>query len=182
MAGAMQDLDFNPHSRKGSDGNWGCVIYLSQISIHTPARGVTSGTRYSLLLKRNFNPHSRKGSDGIVDMVVHNWELISIHTPARGVTLYFFRLLLLLLISIHTPARGVTRRGSGLDGTVCISIHTPARGVTQVQNANLIAIRISIHTPARGVTQVYGYSHNGSNDFNPHSRKGSDRRFYRCYG
>ena len=55
---------FNPHSRKGSDVSLGQQrqIYV-QISIHTPARGVTDA---GLL-----------GAVGVQ---------ISIHTPARGVT------------------------------------------------------------------------------------------------
>ena len=55
---------FNPHSRKGSDG--GTIRQhrgYMDVSIHTPARGVTCPA----------------GSRRITDTV-------SIHTPARGVT------------------------------------------------------------------------------------------------
>ena len=55
--------NFNPHSREGSDGNSSTTAMPLYISIHTPARGVTSpvvGYDSSIL---DFNPHSREGSD-----------------------------------------------------------------------------------------------------------------------
>ena len=55
---------FNPHSRKGSDIIKKAVCDILEISIHTPARGVTK------IVGRPFLGIS-----------------ISIHTPARGVTL-----------------------------------------------------------------------------------------------
>ena len=55
---------FNPHSRKGSDKSLSDYKQLlTQISIHTPARGVTVPVK-----------------------TVQNGFSISIHTPARGVT------------------------------------------------------------------------------------------------
>ena len=55
---------FNPHSRKGSDEV--NEVYNKEyiISIHTPARGVTTCSNYAF-----------------------DEEYISIHTPARGVTI-----------------------------------------------------------------------------------------------
>ena len=58
---------------------------VRNISIHTPARGVTAAVT----------------PDGV-------FKLISIHTPARGVTFYFAAIFSPSIISIHTPARGVT--------------------------------------------------------------------------
>ena len=57
------DVNFNPHSHKGSDAEpdqWGVI---PQISIHTPTRGVTTFPAVSIVL-----------------------FFISIHTPTRGVT------------------------------------------------------------------------------------------------
>ena len=66
----MQDLreqiireDFNPHSRKGSDVNMLSFTPEQIISIHTPARGVTT-----------------------YEQAINYLGSISIHTPARGVT------------------------------------------------------------------------------------------------
>ena len=78
--------NFNPHSRKGSDFDrfrviirefdisihtpargvteWAKLTYKQDvISIHTPARGVTISTPIKRVNKQYFNPHSRKGSD-----------------------------------------------------------------------------------------------------------------------
>ena len=60
----LPDGSFNPHSRKGSD--FSAIIeslYSGNVSIHTPARGVT--VRSSEVVRQDF---------------------VSIHTPARGVT------------------------------------------------------------------------------------------------
>ena len=55
------------------------------ISIHTPARGVTA-----------------------LEMIEEYKKVISIHTPARGVTIQSAQCRYAHEISIHTPARGVT--------------------------------------------------------------------------
>ena len=102
-----------------------------KISIHTPARGVTTGCGETYTLTLDFNPHSRKGSDRNVfykDYAVQ----ISIHTPARGVTYYLSAAYHYAAISIHTPARGVTDATYDDFEPYHISIHTPARGVTML--------------------------------------------------
>ena len=123
-----------------------------------------------------FNPHSRKGSDkGVVipDITSHN---ISIHTPARGVTETHLTTVKDVVISIHTPARGVTEQKFAEQAEQIISIHTPARGVTKISLPFDLAKNISIHTPARGVTNTFLSTVPLIPDFNPHSRKGSDKK------
>ena len=122
--------DFNPHSRKGSDSvenieltqeeisihtpargvTFICNLlnYYIKISIHTPARGVTDSTSGTVKGTKDFNPHSRKGSDGITRVQFTTIHRISIHTPARGVTIAYSVGGGRQSISIHTPARGVT--------------------------------------------------------------------------
>ena len=56
-----------------------------QISIHTPARGVTILSTLLFAVYCDFNPHSRTGSDLYVCLDGRQ-QVISIHTPARGVT------------------------------------------------------------------------------------------------
>ena len=76
---------FNPHSRKGSDF---CIVRICRkpsVSIHTPARGVTAADNGSIASNNSFNPHSRKGSDTVWD-TFRAEDFVSIHTPARGVT------------------------------------------------------------------------------------------------
>ena len=82
------------------------------ISIHTPAKGVTTQQKLDL----------GGGTD------------ISIHTPAKGVTNRWYDIYADKLISIHTPAKGVTTTPRSLGEGICnISIHTPAKGVTRRQ-------------------------------------------------
>ena len=123
--------DFNPHSRTGSDNTEAGLSAGRGISIHTPARGVTSIWTCNM-----------------------RESMISIHTPARGVTRSVWHAQFYQYISIHTPARGVTVLQDSHDpADYQISIHTPARGVTVLQDSHDPAdYQISIHTPARGVT------------------------------
>ncbi len=103
----LTEIDFNPHSRKGSDVISRVHRKRYRISIHTPARGVTDIT------------------------VKHAYiRFISIHTPARGVTLTAADSFSSSFISIHTPTRGVTITNAKIADATIISIHTPARGVT----------------------------------------------------
>ena len=167
------DKHFNPHSRKGSDnehpdvrygyafqstlpqGEWldkvPCLRDICDISIHTPARGVT-----------------------ISYLAVHPGDVISIHTPARGVTRFSLCSSLIVFISIHTPARGVTLsipapplpswfqstlpQGEwqsywGRNRHVREFQSTLPQGEWQISDLlKCLSQSISIHTPARGVT------------------------------
>ena len=101
--------DFNPHSREGSDGIHCVATQKSEISIHTPAKGVT-----------------RTGAS------VWLGVRISIHTPAKGVTGRCTGSESGYVISIHTPAKGVTDLDIVGVYAIKISIHTPAKGVTAI--------------------------------------------------
>ena len=81
---------FNPHSREGSDSPWTWADNYAAISIHTPAKGVTTS------LPKYY-----------ID------QIISIHTPAKGVTTMRPWYTSTTVISIHTPAKGVTYHGTG---------------------------------------------------------------------
>jgi len=78
-------INFNPHSREGSDGLQACFKGYCIISIHTPAKGVTTADSYT-----------------------DTPQAISIHTPAKGVTCAIQPGFHCDPISIHTPAKGVT--------------------------------------------------------------------------
>ena len=166
-------LNFNPHSREGSDENLEKQLSEIKISIHTPAKGVTYKHQPYLRYWMDFNPHSREGSDKYEDgkAII---TFISIHTPAKGVTTLEPSIIALDAISIHTPAKGVTqvigngkistgnfnphsREGSDFKIGISffwhgISIHTPAKGVTLPPVSQIVPSVISIHTPAKGVT------------------------------
>ena len=56
--------DFNPHACKRRDpycSKRGLQLYW--ISIHTPARGVTSTKKANIIIDDNFNPHACKRRD-----------------------------------------------------------------------------------------------------------------------
>ena len=169
----------------------------AEISIHTPAQGVTEDLRKA---PPNTFISIHTPAQGVTKCADSgsNPLSISIHTPAQGVTgldlisaetvLNFnphsrtgsdihglLADLYVPAISIHTPAQGVTVPRSITCEGCCISIHTPAQGVTRLRLHMRRQLLISIHTPAQGVTiseirVFYNFPH-----FNPHSRTGSDR-------
>mgnify|MGYP000145079881 CR=1 FL=1 len=59
----MDNINFNPHSREGSDIKNRRFFSQQIISIHTPAKGVTFFRQPGSFIRCNFNPHSREGSD-----------------------------------------------------------------------------------------------------------------------
>ena len=144
---------------------------MVKISIHTPAKGVTTRNFYTVLHMPHFNPHSREGSDVDNIKLLNNNPIISIHTPAKGVTTLALSCSLPAFISIHTPAKGVTlpcllrcfantdfnphsREGSDLDykkkrRIVNISIHTPAKGVTSNFTSSLLWDKFQSTLPRR---------------------------------
>ena len=176
---ASTHTNFNPHSHKGSDGNFEQAGYTAEISIHTPTRGVTFLSSEMDVSRTNFNPHSHKGSDrktvqnlslqlyfnphshkgsDVMDKFKADTLNISIHTPTRGVTGTFSIACKICFISIHTPTRGVTNPEKRINIRQKISIHTPTRGVTSQANVYADIPQISIHTPTRGVTLLDSFS------------------------
>ncbi len=99
------------------------------VSIHTPARGVT---------------FTQPAFEAVL--------AVSIHTPARGVTGIDRSLFQSVVVSIHTPARGVTSARWRLRPG-CRSFNPHAReGRDRRSGCSRHLFRVSIHTPARGVT------------------------------
>ena len=103
---------------------------------------------------KDFNPRSREGSDNIPKLI-YNCSSISIHAPARGATCGQNQPIAFFVISIHAPARGATAETQEILTFDIISIHAPARGATSF----------------RDVTKPT------SQNFNPRSREGSDRKY-----
>ena len=102
----------------------------THISIHTPARGVTMMGSKQSHTQTNFNPHSRKGSDV-------RWRH---EVPA---TVYF---------NPHS------RKGSDRNGVGCsvYSVYFNPHSRKGSDSGDYLLLQffcISIHTPARGVTQ-----------------------------
>ena len=147
------------------------------ISIHTPARGVTSTPFAPTNKLGDFNPHSRTGSDKSLGYKPSTFAHFNPHSRTGSDVAYYCLPILLfdfnphsrtgsdgkhsppvkqpLVISIHTPARGVTYTLMCCQFVLQISIHTPARGVTDFLGVPTDFLLISIHTPARGVTTFF---------------------------
>ena len=122
-----------------------------EISIHTPARGVTGFDYYRFIRQNNFNPHSRKGSDKI-EKGKQEPSIISIHTPARGVTRR--KNLIFCLQRNFNPHSRKGSDGRSLCCTHCINNFNPhsRKGSDPDDIGKIRMFVISIHTPARGVT------------------------------
>ena len=105
---------FNPHSRKGSDGDYCDCVNVLCISIHTPARGVTTFPQEVRRSWNNFNPHSRKGSDNQAKADQEFYTYFNPHSR-KGSDDYPSCFCQPIVISIHTPARGVTKCKCGID-------------------------------------------------------------------
>ena len=131
---------------------------IQHISIHTPARGVTKFPCVKLLIYLYFNPHSRKGSDGAGNSLLLSCPYFNPHSrkgsdPVQGFS-----------NSRSKDFNPHSRKGS--DDVlprpmvpIAISIHTPARGVTSRPDEGPLHYYISIHTPARGVTAIFANNH-----------------------
>ena len=71
---------FNPHSREGSDHPLPVHRTYRQISIHTPAKGVTRYGSKKILPVTDFNPHSREGSDDLPTRTVRRFGNFNPHS------------------------------------------------------------------------------------------------------
>ena len=83
----MECVNFNPHSREGSDGEisqTGCR--KNDFNPHSREGSDDRTLTPSITNNTNFNPHSREGSDITPDQNQDADAWISIHTPAKGVT------------------------------------------------------------------------------------------------
>ncbi len=111
--------------------------WVFDISIHAPARGATFSSSSSASSGSNFNPRSREGSDSRNRRGADAGK-ISIHAPARGATNNPYPLAGRRLISIHAPARGATLYMALKSSTCGVFQSTLPRGErpkpTQVQN------------------------------------------------
>ena len=78
--------DFNPRSRKGSDGSRKRDIEKAIKFQSTLPQGERPTATLLMLTWSDFNPRSRKGSDRTTRTWRQPFQKISIHAPARGAT------------------------------------------------------------------------------------------------
>ena len=121
------------------------------VSIHTPAWGVTHSQRRPRGGRTGFNPHSRVGSDLVSRLW---WSIPSCFNPHSRVG----------SDSDQGPARDASRR------------FNPHSRVGSDAHKLRISMQtfVSIHTPAWGVTSAILDTDHPLQRFNPHSRVGSD--------
>ena len=121
---------FNPHSREGSDeqGLQG-PAGAKGISIHTPAKGVTSTSTPARSKFLNFNPHSREGSDCDAETCTKFESNFNPHSREGSDRWLPIRASLFLYFNPHSR-EGSDLTARGIAQLIAISIHTPAKGVT----------------------------------------------------
>ena len=194
-------INFNPHSRVGSDLAVKNHARSRKISIHTPAWGATSAYSGNLISISYFNPHSRVGSN-LYDCDSRVRAILFQSTLPRGERQIEYGMYPdLHKISIHTPAWGATAEARIPDPYVYnISIHTPAWGATATSEVSVIDIGFQSTLPRgerrgrtctdkysllfqstlpRGERHICRYKRGRIKHFNPHSRVGSD--VYNCF-
>ena len=143
------------------------------ISIHTPARGVTtehyilhSTTKFQSTLPQGEWRYARGKTDDEIR--------ISIHTPARGVTNGQCARRRTERISIHTPARGVTAKWNGPARGLLFQSTLP-QGEWHIPHSGIVSAGAFQSTLPQGEWLVWcEMSAIKVLNFNPHSRKGSD--------
>ena len=136
-------------------GEWlyGIEFFFTRtdISIHTPARGVT-----------------------VQEMYCMAYDKISIHTPARGVTGICLSHTQHKWISIHTPARGVTLTDRNLwQGHTNFNPHSRKGSDSGSRRLQCLPSYFNPHS-RKGSDDWPGICPDAGRHFNPHSRKGSD--------
>ena len=151
--GIPEASDFNPHSRKGSDGRlirgygpWSLfqstlpqgewpyeaadIKWHRVISIHTPAKGVTMLPKRQPSHLNNFNPHSRKGSDVKCGYSTGQFVLFQSTLPQREWLIILTMCLWMFSFQSTLPQREWQITIEVISSATQISIHTPAKGVT----------------------------------------------------
>ena len=170
---------FNPHTHEGCDVSSSVSLQKSQVSIHTPTKGVTKLLAFTILCRKFQSTHPRRVwlADGKYTLK----QTVSIHTPTKGVTFCARRFFAQPGVSIHTPTKGVTFVNNIICCKCFVSIHTPTKGVTYVYTIHIrdakfqsthprrvwlckdVPVRqhgiVSIHTPTKGVTTEDVYRH-----------------------
>ena len=146
---AMQDRNFNPRSREGSDGaNYG-GFDNDNISIHAPAKGATSSSCLGVTLGVDFNPRSREGSDLTTHSTNPITRPISIHAPAKGATQVWTGCIYKEVFQSTLPRRERQVDIKSKIRAEWISIHAPAKGATATRPMPPSLLRFQSTLPRR---------------------------------
>ena len=167
---------FNPHSREGSDSAArSSSDKINLISIHTPAKGVTEVFSYAFFKAIYFNPHSREGSDASRIKHINLLEHFNPHSREGSDAAFFLSPDNTTAFQSTLPRREWRKVITSISsGSERFQSTLPRREWLIWEIVISRKKLISIHTPAKGVTQCTPYFVNNTSNFNPHSREGSD--------
>ena len=84
---ALEQMNFNPRSREGSDYSAEEAVKVIEISIHAPARGATILEPTNIQRHVKFQSTLPRGERRSGRVCYNKTTGISIHAPARGATL-----------------------------------------------------------------------------------------------
>ena len=166
---------FNPHTHEGCDLQGFYFLYVSQVSIHTPTKGVTRRTlssSTSMFMFQSTHPR-RVWRFGVKIDRTH--LSVSIHTPTKGVTAVIEMYCYIKKFQSTHPRRvwpdvaasvvRYDRFQSTHPRRVWLPCSSPIgckplgfnphthEGCDAAYRPALIALRVSIHTPTKGVTR-----------------------------
>ena len=105
------------------------LFLITNISTHSPTRGLTLTYRKPAFQRIHFNSQPHKGADERRKDFVFVVG-ISTHSPTRGLTPCRCILCNFLNISTHSPTRGLTIVPKTMVASSTISTHSPTRGLT----------------------------------------------------
>ncbi len=149
-------------------------VWRNHISIHAPARGATDILQ--ILLTFHVFQSTLPQGERHCNVLLLSGNLLFQSTLPQGERLdTAMRQRLHHPISIHAPARGATPVRCPDIGRSQISIHAPARGATVFDNRIVYIITFQSTLPQGERQSALSALTRTHNDFNPRSRKGSDR-------
>ena len=170
-------LSFNPHTHEGCDNQQIQPFRTKSVSIHTPTKGVTSGSRALDVATSGFNPHTHEGCDFMRYLVCQVLISVSIHTPTKGVTHSCSVIIFILRrFNPHTHEGCDAAYLAVIPSINCFNPHTH-EGCDVLQNAEWAYNTVSIHTPTKGVTPFALPLQGVRLCFNPHTHEGCDKVF-----
>ena len=134
-----------------------CVLYITRISIHAPAKGATSHVVKISLSITYFNPRSREGSDLYNAGLTWRSAKFQSTLPRRERRRRLYKHAHYVQISIHAPAKGATTQvASGAEAKAAFQSTLPRRERRCSESPSFCIMGISIHAPAKGATVKTG--------------------------
>ena len=148
------------------------TMKITDVSTHSPARGLTRSVRRLCGRQRSFNSQPRKGAD-VHRRKESDPQYCFNSQPRKGADLNPKERDFLQNVSTHSPARGLTQPGRCRRGTVGVSTHSPARGLTRTPKSSRPSTLCFNSQPRKGADMIEEMKRNAEG-FNSQPRKGAD--------